>query len=511
MARPLELNAVTFGYDTAQTVIFSNVSVVFPPGWTGIIGPNGAGKTTLLRLAAGHLTPRSGRVTCAGAAIVCEQRTDDPPSELDAFAGATDADAHRLRGRLGVDPTWTDRWSSLSHGERKRAQIGTALWQRPAVLALDEPTNHVDATTRDTLLAILQSFRGIGLLVSHDRELLDALCRQCVFLDAGLAVMYPGGYTEASTQRESGLDAAQRAHDQARREQKRLRKTAAERRHEAAQADARRSKRGIGRKDHDAKSRIDAARVSGKDGQAGRLQSQLDGRLRQADEAVHGMAVGRRRTLGITMRGERARRDQLWRTTGVTVPLGAERALVVPELAIRPADRIGVRGPNGAGKSTLVRHIVRDLTIDGDRIIDIPQEIDRAAASAIRAELHRLPSDRRGDALSAVDSLGSDPARILETDDLSPGEVRKLVLALGLARRPHLIVMDEPTNHLDLPSITCLEATLQECECALLLVSHDRRFLDGLVDTWWDIERDAPDSLLRLGMNTMRSAPRLTT
>ncbi|MHC5005624.1 MAG: ATP-binding cassette domain-containing protein [Planctomycetota bacterium] len=501
MARPLHLQAVTFGYDTAQTVILSNLTVTFPTGWTGIIGPNGAGKSTLLHLASGRLTPRSGQITGGGTAIVCAQRTEEPPPELDAFVRADDAQAHRLRGCLEVDAGWPERWPTLSHGERKRAQVGTALWQRPGLLALDEPTNHVDAPTRDALSAMLRSFRGVGLLVSHDRELLDALCGRCVFLEDGAAAMFTGGYSAATAQREAELDAARRAHDQARKEPKRLQRSAAARRHAAAQADSRRSKRGVGRKDHDAKAKIDAARVSGKDGQAGRLQAQLEGRLRQVDESVRSTAVGRRRTLGLTMRGERARRDRLWQAAGGELPLGGSRVLTIPELVIGPADRIGVRGPNGAGKSTLVRHIVGDLTLDADRIIDIPQEIDRAAAGQVLETLHRLPSDRRGDALSAVDSLGSDPARLLETDELSPGEVRKLVLAMGLTRRPHLIVMDEPTNHLDLPSIGCLEASLRECHCALLLVSHDQRFLEGLVDAWWDVERGASASTLRVGVN----------
>ena len=90
--------------------------------------------------------------------------------------------------------------------------------------------------------------------------------------------------------------------------------------------------------------------------------------------------------------------------------------------------------------------------------------------------------------LAAVACLGSMPQRLLESGQLSPGEVRKLILALGLAREPHLIVMDEPTNHLDLPSIECLERALSACRCALLLVSHDAPFLERLTTTRWDLE-----------------------
>ena len=88
-----------------------------------------------------------------------------------------------LKSRLGVEEDWETRWSTLSHGERKRAQIGVALWREPDVLAVDEPTNHLDAQARDMLKNALEAFTGVGLLVSHDRELLDSLCDQCCFID----------------------------------------------------------------------------------------------------------------------------------------------------------------------------------------------------------------------------------------------------------------------------------------------------------------------------------------
>jgi len=108
--------------------------------------------------------------------------------------------------------------------------------------------------------------------------------------------------------------------------------------------------------------------------------------------------------------------------------------------------------------------------------------------------LHALPSVRRGEVLAAIDCLGSDPRRIIETDELSPGEVRKLILALGLEREPHLVVMDEPTNHLDLPSIECLQNALVDCRCALLLVSHDDPFLGATTTTAWSITPDRADA-----------------
>ena len=103
-------------------------------------------------------------------------------------------------------------------------------------------------------------------------------------------------------------------------------------------------------------------------------------------------------------------------------------------------------------------------------------------------QARRLANDQLGRLMTAISCLGSRPKRLLDSQLPSPGEVRKLLLALGIARTPHLIIMDEPTNHLDLPSIQCLEAALAQCPCGLLLVSHDERFLKDLTTSSWHID-----------------------
>ena len=106
----------------------------------------------------------------------------------------------------------------------------------------------------------------------------------------------------------------------------------------------------------------------------------------------------------------------------------------------------------------------------------------------ILAEAKRLPEAVLGDVMRRYSRLGSRPGRLLESAQPSPGEIRKLLLALGIARGPHLIVMDEPTNHLDLPGILCLEEALAAAPCAMLLVSHDERFLERLARKRWSLE-----------------------
>lgn len=490
---------VGFAYETSSAPLFERLTLHLPAGWTGIVGPNGAGKTTLLRLATGELEPRQGRVQAPGKALYCAQRTDEPPLLLKELTAAADADACQLRGRLGIEPEWPDRWETLSHGERKRAQLGVALWRRPRVLAIDEPTNHLDIRARQLLSAALRTFQGVGLLVSHDRELLDELCRQCVFVEPPQAVLRPGNYTQGVEQARREEERAQRERALAREECQRLEREAVRRREEAARSQARRSKRGLDPKDHDARFKRNRARITGKDGSAGKLLRQLDGRLERAQQEHDRIQVKKTYALGIWVPGARSHRRALFTLPAGTLSLGNGRHLSFPDLAMRPDDRIALIGPNGGGKSTLVRRIVQSLNLPAGQVTYVPQELPLGAAREVLEQVRGLPRDQLGQMMNAVSCLGSRPGRLLETASPSPGETRKLLLALGIVQTPHLILMDEPTNHLDLPSIQCLEEALAECPCGLLLVSHDLRFLRHLARTQWQIEGDGTEMALRVG------------
>ena len=214
MARFLQFDRVSFAYPGMAEPLLADVTAHFSEGtWTGIVGANGSGKTTLLKLAAGEISPASGNIRQIGRAQCAVQRTDAPPDEWDDFMDAWDPVAMEVRRMLGVSSDWAGRWETLSHGERKRVQIAIALWHQPDVLALDEPTNHLDAEAKRVLLAALKSFRGAGLLVSHDRDFLDALCAQCLFIFPPRIVMRPGGVTQGMEQNRLEQAHARDEHD----------------------------------------------------------------------------------------------------------------------------------------------------------------------------------------------------------------------------------------------------------------------------------------------------------
>lgn len=493
----LTFSHVAFRYDTVAPEVFHDLSAAFPPGWTGVVGANGAGKTTLLRLALGELVPRCGTVRGPARRGWCPQRVETEPEALEAFLEAQDRTAARLRGILELEPSELRRWHILSPGERKRAQIAVALWEDPEVLLLDEPTNHVDASVRALLERALGTFRGVGLLVSHDRGLLDALTTQCLFLDPPQGALVPGNYSAASKVREETRQAAEGAFQIQRREVRRLEEAERRRKAEARSADRRCTKRHLAKGDADGRARMDLIRVSGKDGQAGRLQRQMEGRIRQSREVLEVLAVRKTPPLRFWLSGARSSRNRILDLPGFSLPLGADRTLDVPCLSMGPSDRVALVGPNGAGKSTLLGSLRDRWNLPQDRVLFLPQELSSEEERAVLRALRSLPPERRGLVGTVVRCLGSDPAEIFAGGPASPGELRKILLALGVLEQPHLLVLDEPTNHLDLPAVELLENALASCPCALLVVSHDETFLNALTTIRWTLEPHGHRVVLR--------------
>jgi ATPase subunit of ABC transporter with duplicated ATPase domains len=485
----VEFSNVTFHYATAVGDLFKHITLHIAEGWSGVVGPNGSGKTTLLKLATGLLAPVEGRIHRPQRVVYCPQRTDDPPAYFEDFVSSLTKSSRIIKGRLGIQADWPARWATLSHGERKRAQIATALWREPDMLAIDEPTNHVDAEAHALIAAALHAYAGVGMLVSHDRELLDTLCRRTIFVDPPNAVSRKGGYTQGKHIVNEEQEAIRKQRTKIKRAYKKLRREAARRQDMANRADGMRSKKGIAQKDHDAKAKIDGARLTGKDAVGGKLLRQLDGRLARARRDMEETRVKKEYALGIWLPGSLSTRDRLLEFSEGELSLGPLKVLRHPTLFITPKDRIGITGPNGSGKSTLLQRLVAELNVEREHITYIPQEIDIDQSKRTLDEARLLPNDQTGHLMAIVSRLGSRPERLLESATPSPGETRKLLLALGMTRRPHIILMDEPTNHMDLPSIECLEQALAGCPCCLVLISHDRRFLDRLTRLRWHIAR----------------------
>ncbi len=487
----LHLQNVSFSYSD-RVPLFSGVTLHLTPGWAGLVGANGAGKTTLLRLLTGELEPTGGqlrREPPASRIELCLQKVERLDDGVRSFAWAWDGPAQRLRGRLRLDPEDVERWPTLSPGERKRWQVGAALWAEPHVLLLDEPTNHLDAAARDLLSAALAGFTGVGLLVSHDRRLLNELTASTLRLHRRELRLWPGSYDAARDLWRSEEAGARAAHDRCRREERKVRRRLADARRRQRSAERRISHRSRMKslRDHDATSQMAKNRVRSAEQRLGRQVAVLGRRLdkHQAERAAFRFEKARGRSLFVDF--EPAPAARLAALAAGVLRAGDRPLLRDVHLVVDRDTRAWLAGDNGAGKTTLLRALVAAASVPEERLLYLPQELGAEESRALLAELRDLPPDDRGRVLTLVAALGCDPEHLLASDSLSPGEARKLKIAFGLGHRVWALLLDEPTNHLDLPSIERLEAMLADYPGALVLITHDQGLAAAATDEVWRI------------------------
>ncbi len=487
----IDLVGVSFAHSDSVPLI-TDLDLELRAGWTGLVGPNGIGKTTLLGLIAGRITPDAGRIGSHPAALSlceCAQSTHDWAVDIEAFAHDTERIACRLRGRLKLDADELLRWESLSPGERKRWQIGAAMSRRPDVLLLDEPTNHLDSHARDLLFDAIADFRGIGIVVSHDRTLLNRLCDRIVRFSHGRISPYRGGYDVARATWEDEQQQAHNSHQRIRREQKKLEARLTERRSQQnhAVARTRTSKRMKNPRDSAARGTFKAARRRSAINALGREIGIVKHGIERLEKQASGYAFEKDLGRSLFVDFTPAKRSTLFALEEGTVLAGDRWLFECPSLQIGRSDRIRLHGENGTGKTTLIDRLRSNSTLPRDRCLYLPQELGVERRRAMLDEARALDAETRGRLMHLVAALGVDPEALLESQSVSPGEARKLALATGLARQVWALIIDEPTNHLDLPSIERLENCLAEYPGALLLVSHDDAFASRLTETRWEI------------------------
>ena len=431
-----------------------------------LIGRNGAGKTTLLKCLAGLIDPDEGKRTIVPGThvVLLEQDPDMQGFEtLEAWVlnGGDAPEAHEaaaIADQLGIDLTRPT--ATASGGERRRAAITRALAQRPDLLLLDEPTNHLDLGAIEWLEEWLKRFTGAFIAISHDRTFLTRLTKSCIWLDRGELRRAEIGF--------GGFEAwTERVYDEEARAAEKLDAKLKLELHWLQRGVTARRRRNQGRLAKLHEMRAQRAAMLGPSGSA---------KLALAKDDVRSKTVIEADQVGKSYRERPIIRDF--------------------SLRIQRGDRIGIVGPNGAGKTTLLKLLTGEIKPDSGRVTQA-----KTLAGIVIDQQRKLmePQRRVKDVLANggdwIDVRGAkkhikgylkeflfDPSL---TDalvgSLSGGERSRLLLAREFARAANLLVLDEPTNDLDLETLDLLQEVVADYDGTVLIVSHDRDFLDRTV------------------------------
>jgi len=435
-----------------------------------LVGRNGSGKSTLLKIAAGMIEPDAG-TRFVQPSVTIRYLPQSP--DLSGFATtaafveaglALGDDPHRARYLLeSLGLTGEEDPAHLSGGESRRAALARVLAPEPDILLLDEPTNHLDVVAIEGLEAVLKTMRSAIVLISHDRRFLENLSEATLWLDRGTTRLLDKGFAAFEAWRDAIL--------------------------EAEEIERHKLDRRIVQEEHWLRYGVSARRK--------RNQRRLEGLLSLRGErkrALHARASG---DVKLTVQEAKEAGRKVIEARRISKSYGDLKLVADFSIKIASGDRIGIVGPNGVGKTTLINLLTGTLAPDTGTV-KLGTNLEIATLDQRRQSLDPEASVAATLTGGSSDSvmIGGEPRHVISymkdflfkpeqartpVKALSGGERGRLMLAVALARPSNLLVLDEPTNDLDLETLDLLQEMLANYPGTLILVSHDRDFLDRTV------------------------------
>jgi ATP-binding cassette subfamily F protein uup len=469
--------------------LFADVSLTVSDGdRIGVVGLNGCGKSTLLRILSGDYSPDSGQVHKARNArigILAQQPVLPAGTVRDAVGEEWRGEA--MLDRLGMSGMLDSSTQELSGGQQKRVALAMLLVQEWDALILDEPTNHLDLDAIAYLEEWLANYRGGLILVTHDRHVLDRVTNKVLEIDRGKAYMHvPMGKTAGS---------GYAAYLAARIEREERAANAEQIRKNLARTELAWLRRGAPARTTKPKARMDAAKEL--------ISRKAEGPARSGEL---GLSLGSQRlgSKGVELLGV----SFTWPANEKS--LAPHTVLLPLDHQLEPGDRLGIVGPNGAGKSTLLDLISSRLTPNSGHI-DIGSTVKIGYYDQLGRDLVVTQTVREAVAGDKVTPSVEDSnlmrrfwfdgdSQFAPISTLSGGERRRLQLLLTLIEQPNVLLLDEPTNDLDLDTLRALEEYLDDWPGIVVVVSHDRVFLDRTVNEVLALDGNGNAEIVRGGV-----------
>lgn len=466
-----QLKLINVSYEVKDLTVFKNVNASVQQGdIIGIIGKNGAGKSTLLHLINKDLTPSQGQIQWMQhglKTVLVEQET-----ESYSFENQTPAEV-KLLEKWNVPAR---DFSQLSGGEKLKARLAKGLSEDADLFLLDEPTNHLDDISLQFLIQQLKNVSGTVILVSHDRYFLDEAATKIWSIEDHTLTEYKGNYSDYMKFRKEKRLTQQREYEKQQKMIERIEAQMTELTSWSKKAHAQSTKKEGFKEYHRVKAKRTDAQIKSK-------QKRLEKEL----EKTKAEPVDPEYTVRFSIDTTHKTGKRFLEVQHLTKSFGEKTLFQNARFTIQHGEKVAITGPNGSGKTTLLKVILGQETAEGKVWISPSAKIGYLTQEVFDLPLEQTPEElfyqdtfeARGNVQNIMTRLGFTASQWTEPiQHMSMGERVKCKLMAYILEEKDVLILDEPTNHLDLPSREQLEETLSQYSGTLIVVSHDRYFLE---------------------------------